>query len=78
MLEEPSVVAVSRSANRLLSGGCAVGHFARQMLGRTPDSVSVVRPLTGGVITNFQLCEAMLRYFLRKRGRCGSGCGLGC
>lgn len=66
VLEEPSVVAVSRSANRLLSGGCAVGHLARQMLGRTPDSVSVVRPLAGGVITNFQLCEAMLRYFLRK------------
>jgi rod shape-determining protein MreB len=66
VLEEPSVVAVSRGANRLLSGGCAVGHLARQMLGRTPDSVSVVRPLTGGVITNFQLCEAMLRYFLRK------------
>jgi rod shape-determining protein MreB and related proteins len=66
VLEEPSVVAVSRSANRLLAGGCAVGHLARQMLGRTPDSVSVVRPLAGGVITNFQLCEAMLRYFLRK------------
>ncbi len=66
VLEEPSVVAVSRTANRLLSGGCAVGHLARQMLGRTPDSVSVVRPLAGGVITNFQLCEAMLRYFLRK------------
>ncbi len=65
VLEEPSVVAVSRTANRLLSGGCAVGHLARQMLGRTPDSVSVVRPLAGGVITNFQLCEAMLRYFLR-------------
>jgi rod shape-determining protein MreB and related proteins len=66
VLEEPSVVAISSSANRLLSGGYAVGHLARQMLGRTPDSVSVVRPLAGGVITNFQLCEAMLRYFLRK------------
>jgi rod shape-determining protein MreB and related proteins len=66
VLEEPSVVAVSSTANRLLSGGCAVGHLARQMLGRTPDSVSVVRPLAGGVITNFHWCEAMLRYFLRK------------
>jgi rod shape-determining protein MreB and related proteins len=66
VLSEPSVVAVSRTANRLLSGGCAVGHLARQMLGRTPESVSVVRPLASGVITNFQLCEAMLRYFLRK------------
>ena len=66
VLEEPSVVAVSRSGNRILSGGCAVGHLARQMWGRTPDSVSVVRPLAAGVITDFQLCEAMLRYFLQK------------
>jgi rod shape-determining protein MreB len=66
VLEEPSVVAVSRGNNRILAGGCAVGHVARQMLGRTPDSVSVVRPLAGGVITDFHLCQAMLRYFLRK------------
>jgi rod shape-determining protein MreB and related proteins len=66
VLDEPSVVAVARSSNRILSGGCAVGHLARQMSGRTPDSVSVVRPLSAGVITDFQLCEAMLRYFLRK------------
>ncbi|HEY2882410.1 MAG TPA: rod shape-determining protein [Pirellulales bacterium] len=66
VLEEPSVVAVSRNGNRMLSGGCAVGHLARQMWGRTPDSVSVVRPLAAGVITDFQLCEAMLRYFLNK------------
>ena len=66
VLDEPSVVAVARTSNRILSGGCAVGHLARQMSGRTPDSVSVVRPLSAGVITDFQLCEAMLRYFLRK------------
>ena len=36
------------------------------MLGRTPDSISVVRPLRDGVITDFHLCEAMLRYFMRK------------
>ena len=66
VLEEPSVVAVSRGNNRILAGGCAVGHIARQMLGRTPDSVSVVRPLAAGVITDFHLCQAMLRYFLRK------------
>ena len=71
VLNEPSVVAVQQRTNRILSGGCAVGHLARQMLGRTPDSIAVVRPLAGGVITDFQLCEAMLRYFLRKAQRPG-------
>lgn len=66
VLDEPSVVAVARDSRRILSGGCAVGHLARQMLGRTPDSISVVRPLRDGVITDFGQCEAMLRYFLRK------------
>jgi rod shape-determining protein MreB and related proteins len=66
VLEEPSVVAVARTSNRVLSSGCAVGHLAKQMSGRTPDSVQVVRPLSAGVITDSQLCEAMLRYFLRK------------
>ena len=71
VLNEPSVVAVEERTNRILSGGCAVGHLARQMLGRTPDSISVVRPLADGVITDFELCEAMLRYFLRKAQRPG-------
>ena len=66
VLNEPSVVAVGSHLRRVVSGGCAVGHLARQMWGRTPDSISVVRPLKDGVITDFQLCEAMLRYFLRK------------
>ncbi|MBN1590467.1 MAG: rod shape-determining protein [Pirellulales bacterium] len=66
VLDEPSVVAVGRDSGRILSGGCAVGHLARQMLGRTPDSISVVRPLRDGVITDFGQCEAMLRYFFRK------------
>jgi rod shape-determining protein MreB len=66
VLNEPSVVAVQQRTNRILSGGCAVGHLAKQMQGRTPESISVVRPLADGVITDFELCEAMLRYFLRK------------
>jgi rod shape-determining protein MreB len=66
VLNEPSVVAVGARARQVLSGGCAVGHLARQMWGRTPDSISVVHPLKDGVITDFHLCEAMLRYFLRK------------
>lgn len=66
VLDEPSVVAVDENSHRILSGGCAVGHLARQMLGRTPGSISVVRPLRDGVISDFELCEAMLRYFMRK------------
>jgi len=66
VLDEPSVVAVQQGSGRILSGGCAVGHLAKQMQGRTPDSITVVRPLRDGVITDFDLCEAMLRYFFRK------------
>jgi rod shape-determining protein MreB len=66
VLDEPSVVAVSPRIRGLLPGGCAVGHLARQMFGRSPESVTVVRPLRDGVITDSHLCETMLRYFLRK------------
>ncbi len=71
VLDEPSAVAVAQSTGRILSGGCAVGHLAKQMQGRTPDSISVERPLRDGVITDFELCEAMLAYFLRKAQRPG-------
>lgn len=66
VLDEPSVVAIDRRSGRILAGGCAVGHLAKQMEGRTPESIAVVRPMAGGVITDFELCEAMLRYFLGK------------
>ncbi len=66
ILDEPSIVAVAQETQRVLSGGCAVGHLAKQMLGRTPDSIAVVRPLQHGVVTDFSLCEAMLGYLLRK------------
>lgn len=69
LLNEPSVVAVEQGAHRVLAGGCAVGHLAKQMQGRTPEGISVVRPLRDGVICDFLLCEAMLRYFLRKARR---------
>ncbi|MBI3838829.1 MAG: rod shape-determining protein [Planctomycetia bacterium] len=71
VLNEPSIVAVEEGTNRILSGGCAVGHLAKQMQGRTPQSISVVRPLSAGVIADFELCEAMLRYFMRKARRHG-------
>jgi rod shape-determining protein MreB and related proteins len=71
VLNEPSIVAVEEGTNRILSGGCAVGHLAKQMQGRTPQSICVVRPLSAGVIADFELCEAMLRYFMRKARRQG-------
>ena len=70
VLDEPSVVAVRRDGGRsgesVLGRGTAVGRLARQMLGRTPDSIRAVCPLRDGAITDFALCEAMLRYFLGK------------
>jgi rod shape-determining protein MreB len=74
VLNEPSVVAVERSGS-VLADGCAVGHLARQMLGRAPESICVVRPLRAGVIRDFQLCETMLRYFMRKAQRQNWGVG---
>jgi rod shape-determining protein MreB len=71
VLNEPSIVAVEQGTARIVCGGCAVGHLARQMQGRTPHSIAVVRPLAGGVIADFELCEAMLRYFIRKARRQG-------
>ncbi len=65
VLNEPSVVAFPLG-QRPAAADVAVGHLARQMIGRAPGSISVVRPISRGVITDFHLCEAMLRYFLRK------------
>ena len=69
VVNEPSVVAVTQVGGQVSSGGCAIGHLARQLLGRTPESISVVRPMRDGVITDFELCETMLRYFMRKARR---------
>ncbi len=66
VLEEPSVVALDMRSQRAVSGGCAVGRLAQQMSGRTPESISVVGPLRQSVVCDADLCEVMLRYFLRK------------
>lgn len=66
VLDEPTVVALQKGTRRVLGRGTAVGKLARQMLGRTPDSITAVKPVQDGVITDFELCEAMLRYFLQK------------
>ena len=71
IIHEPSVVAVQRDANgknRVL----AVGKDAKMMLGRTPGSISAIRPMKDGVISDFEVTEQMLRYFIqqvqKKRG----------
>ena len=69
VINEPSVVALQKGTRRVLGRGTAVGKLAKQMLGRTPDSITAVRPLQDGVITDFELCEAMLQYFIQKSSR---------
>lgn len=61
---EPSVVAVVRNENTVL----AVGNEAREMIGRTPDTITAYRPLRDGVIADYRVTEAMLRYFINKAG----------
>lgn len=67
VLEEPSVVAINRDSNEIV----AVGEEARQMLGRTPSNIMAVRPLRDGVISDYDVTERMLKYFIRRT--CGSG-----
>jgi rod shape-determining protein MreB len=62
IFKEPSVVAVSIPENKIL----AVGQAAKEMLGRTPDTIRIYRPLKDGVIADFRVTLAMIRYFLKK------------
>src|SRR6187549_1477713 len=62
VLREPSVVAVYTNSRRVR----AVGDEAKVMLGRTPGSITAIRPMKDGVIADFDITEAMLRYFIRK------------
>jgi len=62
VLQEPSVVAVALEENRIL----AVGEEAKEMTGRTPDTIRVYRPLKDGVIADFRVTQAMLKYFIDK------------
>lgn len=62
VLNEPSVVAVSTENNKVL----AIGAEAKAMVGRTPDSITAYRPMKDGVIADYRVTEAMLRYFIRK------------
>ena len=62
VIREPSVVAIDKNDDRIL----AVGIEAKRMLGRTPGNIVAVRPLKDGVIADFDVTEAMLRYFIDK------------
>ncbi len=60
VLQEPSVVAVFLSENKIL----AVGNEAKEMIGRTPDAIRVYRPLKNGVIADYRITQAMLKHFI--------------
>ena len=62
VLCEPSVVAIERGTSHVL----AVGEEAKRMLGRTPGNIIAIRPMKDGVIADFEITEAMLRYFIKK------------
>lgn len=62
MLNEPSVVAVSESGRKIL----AIGADAKEMIGRTPESIIAYRPMKDGVIADYRVTEAMLRYYIKK------------
>lgn len=62
VLNEPSVVAISEIDNKIL----AIGIEAKEMIGRTPDSIIAYRPMKDGVIADYRATEAMLRYFIQK------------
>jgi rod shape-determining protein MreB and related proteins len=66
VLNEPSVVAVRKGTNKVLNNGNAVGTAAKEMLGKTPGTISAIRPMKDGVISDLEITDAMLAYFIRK------------
>ncbi len=62
VINEPSVVAINTRTEQIL----AVGHEAKEMLGKTPPHIATSRPLTNGIISDFEVAEKMLRYFVDK------------
>src|SRR3989344_5381497 len=62
LIREPTVVALHKKTRQIL----AIGSEAKRMLGRTPAAIEAIRPLRGGVISDFETTEAMLRYFIQK------------
>ena len=67
VINEPSVVAVSKTHNKRQGNTIlAIGAEAKRMIGRTPDDIIAYRPMRDGVIANYRVTEAMLRYFMKK------------
>ena len=62
VLKEPSVVAYDRDTNEIK----AIGEEARKMIGRTPGNIVAIRPLRQGVISDYDITEKMLKYFIKK------------
>ena len=71
VIREPSVVTIHKKTRQVL----AIGSEARRMLGRTPQTIEVVRPLRDGAISDFETTEAMLRYFIQKVHQTPTGVG---
>lgn len=65
-LSEPSVVAVWKGTTDVLNYGQAVGDKAKKMVGRTPGNIVAIRPLKDGVIADYKITEAMLKYFIQQ------------
>ena len=62
VVDEPSIVAINKKTNKV----AAVGHEAKEMLGRTPGNIVAIKPMKDGVIADFDVTEEMLKYFIRK------------
>ncbi|MCK4805838.1 MAG: rod shape-determining protein [Candidatus Pacebacteria bacterium] len=67
VINEPTVVAMNNKTNQIL----AVGHEAEEMIGKTPSHISAIKPLNNGVISDFEVAEKMLNYFLDKSKKKG-------
>jgi len=62
IINEPTVVAINKHTDKVV----AIGSEAKRMLGRTPEDINAIRPLKDGVITDFNLVEALLKYFIKR------------
>ena len=62
VVSEPSLAAVNNKTGQIL----AIGEEAKKMLGRTPAHIDVIRPLVNGVISNFEITQEIIRYFIKK------------
>jgi len=62
VMYEPSIVAIDVKSRKVL----AVGREAKEMVGKTPENIQAIRPLRDGVITDFEITQVMLSYFIRR------------